>query len=130
MSTDLAPLNADQERLKADFITNRGYWTDLWQTVLTLSPEYFAAYADYSSLPWKEGPLPAKVKEFVYIAITASTTHLFEPGIKVHIKNAFEHGATAGEILEVFQLVSDLGIQTVTVGTAVLEEEVARLRQA
>ena len=67
-----------------------------------------------------------KVKELIYVAITSSTTHLFEPGIAVHAQNALEHGATIDEIMEVFQLTSVLGIHTLTVGMPVLMEELER----
>lgn len=33
----------------------------------------------FSSVPWKHGTLPPKVKEFIYIAIDAATTHLYDP---------------------------------------------------
>ena len=39
----------------------------------------------------------------IYIAIDASTTHMYEPGLKVHIRNALKYGATKAEIMEVYQ---------------------------
>jgi alkylhydroperoxidase/carboxymuconolactone decarboxylase family protein YurZ len=123
---DLPALSAAQEQAKAEFIKNRGYWTDLWQTVLTLSPEYFRAYLNFSSIPWQTGTLEPKVRELIYVAITSATTHLFEPGIAVHALNALEHGATVDEVMEVFQLTSVLGIHTLTVGVPILMEELER----
>lgn len=123
---ELPPLTPEQEAAKATFIENRGYWNDLWESLLKLAPEYFRAYSDLSSVPWKSGTLEPKVKEFIYIAIDASTTHLFKPGIRIHIENALRLGATAEEIIEVFQLTSVLGIHTVTVGMPILDEELKR----
>jgi alkylhydroperoxidase/carboxymuconolactone decarboxylase family protein YurZ len=120
------PLTARQEQLKREFTTNRGYWSPLWDGLLRLAPDYFAAYVELSSVPWKHGTLEPKVKEFVYIAIDAATTHLYEPGIRIHVANALNHGATPGEILEVLELVSSIGVHTVTVGVPVLVEELAR----
>jgi alkylhydroperoxidase/carboxymuconolactone decarboxylase family protein YurZ len=114
-----------EERLKEAFVAARGYWSPLWDGVLRLDPDYFEAYLDYSALPWRDGPLEPKVKELVYTAIDISTTHLFEPGIRIHIANALEHGATVEEIMEVFEIASVIGMDTLTVGVPVLLEELA-----
>ena len=76
-------------------------------------------------MPWRHGPLPPKVKEFIYIAIDAATTHLYEPGLRQHIQNALRHGATAEEIMEVYELTSVLGIHACTLGVPVLLEELS-----
>jgi alkylhydroperoxidase/carboxymuconolactone decarboxylase family protein YurZ len=117
------PLTADQEVLKAAFVEKRGYWTPLWEQVLKLSPAYFEAYLDFSALPWAQGYLEPKTKEFIYIAITASTTHLFEPGIRVHVANALGYGATVHELLEILEIASLVGVQTLSVALPVLESE-------
>ncbi|MBS0641444.1 MAG: carboxymuconolactone decarboxylase family protein [Acetobacteraceae bacterium] len=122
-------LSPRQEKLKADFIANRGYWSELWDSVLALSPDYFEAYGEFSSVPWKVGTLEPKVREFVYIAIDAATTHLYEPGTKIHMENALRHGATPDEIMEVLALTSVLGIHTVSMGLPVLLDELKKAEQ-
>jgi alkylhydroperoxidase/carboxymuconolactone decarboxylase family protein YurZ len=112
-----------EERLKAEFIEARGYWSALWEDVLALSPDFFEAYLRFSSVPWRHGRLEPKVKEFIYIAIDTATTHLYEPGTRIHMRNALNHGATREEIMEVLELVSVLGIHSVTHGVPVLVEE-------
>jgi len=112
--------------LKEEFIRVRGYWSELWDGVLALDPDFFEAYFHFSAVPFEGGHLEPKVKELIYIAIDASTTHLFEPGIRIHIRNALGHGATAAEIMEVLELTSILGIRTVEVGLPVLLEESGR----
>ncbi|MCL4188074.1 MAG: carboxymuconolactone decarboxylase family protein [Rhodobacteraceae bacterium] len=119
----------DRDELKRTFIANRGYWSGFWEGLLALHPEFFAAYLDFSSIPWKQGPLPPKVKEFIYIAIDASTTHLYEPGLRIHIENALKYGATKEEILEVLQLTSVLGMHTCTMGVPALIEELKEAGQ-
>lgn len=123
-SDELGPRDFDprRETLKANFMENRGYWSPLWDDLLRGSPDFFEAYSAFSSYPWTEGKLEPKVKELVYIAIDAVTTHLFEPGIRIHIRNALGHGATAGEILETLQLATLVGIDSSFVGAAVLQE--------
>jgi alkylhydroperoxidase/carboxymuconolactone decarboxylase family protein YurZ len=120
------PLTARQEKLKAGFIANRGYWSPLWDGVLALSPDYFEAYAEFSSVPWKTGTLEPKIREFVYIAIDAATTHLYEAGTRIHMDNALKLGATPGEIMEVLALVSVLGVHTVSMGLPILLDELKK----
>jgi alkylhydroperoxidase/carboxymuconolactone decarboxylase family protein YurZ len=117
-------LDARQAKLKEAFIDARGYWTPLWEKILSLSPDYFEAYLKFSSVPWKTGTLEPKIKELIYVAIDAATTKLFEPGIRVHVQNALKHGATAEEIMEVFQIVSVLGVHTMTESVPILMQEV------
>jgi alkylhydroperoxidase/carboxymuconolactone decarboxylase family protein YurZ len=119
-------LTPRQAELKRKFIAQRGYWSAPWDGLIRLSPEFFEAYLDFSSVPWLSGTLEPKVKELIYIAIDASTTHLFEPGLKVHIRNALGHSATPAEIMEVLQLTSVLGIHTCTVGVPALLDEIAK----
>jgi alkylhydroperoxidase/carboxymuconolactone decarboxylase family protein YurZ len=120
------PLTARQEKLKADFIANRGYWSPLWDGVLALSPDFFEAYGAFSAVPWKTGTLEPKVREFVYIAVDAATTHLYEPGTRIHMANALRLGATPEEIMEVLALVSVLGVHTISMGLPVLLDELKK----
>ena len=112
--------------LKADFIEKRGYWADFWDYLLTLDPEFFAAYLDYSALPWTKGVLAPKLKEFVYIVIDIATTHLYELGTRIHYQNAIKYGATSREIMEVIKVTSDLGLHTMTLGVPALARALKR----
>ena len=122
----LGELTERQQKLKTDFIAARGYWAELWDAVLALSPDYFEAYGEFSSVPWKHGVLEPKVKEFIYIAIDTATTHLHEQGTRVHMENALRHGATPAEIMEVMELTSVLGVHTVALGLPILLDELKR----
>ena len=120
----------ERQRLKAEFIRNRGYWSSFWDSLLALNPVFFEAYLRFSSIPWQSGPLEPKVKEFIYIAIDASTTHLYEPGLRIHYQNALKYGATKEELMEVLQLTSVLGMHTCTMGVPVLIEELEKAGQS
>jgi alkylhydroperoxidase/carboxymuconolactone decarboxylase family protein YurZ len=115
-------LSAEQQALKAEFIRERGYWKDHNEAILKVAPDYVAAYKDYSSYPWRTGSLEPKVREFIYIAIDVSTTHLYELGARVHIQNALKHGATAQELVDVMLVTSLLGMQTGIVAFPILCE--------
>jgi alkylhydroperoxidase/carboxymuconolactone decarboxylase family protein YurZ len=120
-----APLTERQEELKAEFTRNRGYWHEFWDGFLELDPELFAAYLDFSSVPWKSGVLAPKVKEFIYIAFDVSATHLYVPGLTLHLRNAVGYGATAPELMEVLEIASVIGIHAATTAAPILVEELA-----
>ncbi len=121
-------LSERQKQLKEKFIKERGYWSEgIWGQVLSLDPDFFEAYLNFSAVPWKTGVLPPKIKELIYIAIDASTTHLYEPGLRQHISNALKYGATKEEIMEVLELTSVLGIHTCTMGVPILAEELKKV---
>jgi alkylhydroperoxidase/carboxymuconolactone decarboxylase family protein YurZ len=116
-------LTAQQEALKQRFIEQRGYWADYYDGLLALDPDFFELFTEFSSHPWKHGVIEPKVKELIYIAIDAATTHLYEPGLRIHIRNALGYGATKEEILEVYELISVLGMHSITMGLPALLEE-------
>jgi alkylhydroperoxidase/carboxymuconolactone decarboxylase family protein YurZ len=127
LRTEPAELNEYQERLKAEFTKTRGYWHFFWDEMLELDPELFDAYTKFSSVPWRTGTLSPKVKEFIYIAFDTAATHLYVKGLKLHIENAIGYGATVGEILEIMEIASVLGIHAVTTAAPILVEEAAEL---
>jgi alkylhydroperoxidase/carboxymuconolactone decarboxylase family protein YurZ len=111
---------AEQQRLRDEFVTRRGYWSPLLESLLEVDPAFFEQYLELATVPWRHGSLEPKVKEFVYIAIDAAATGLYEPGLRAHIRAALQYGATKEELLEVFQLTATLGIHACTVGVPVL----------
>ncbi|WP_237478650.1 carboxymuconolactone decarboxylase family protein [Lichenibacterium dinghuense] len=123
--TAASPTRDDARRgaLKAEFVKRRGYWNPVWDGLLALDPDYFAAFTAFSSMPWRSGALEPKVKEFIYIATDVSATHQFAPGTHIHVENALGLGASAEEILEVMQLASTLGIETFEVALPIVLEE-------
>jgi alkylhydroperoxidase/carboxymuconolactone decarboxylase family protein YurZ len=122
-------LTEHQQQLKRDFVEARGYWSPFWDGLLTLDADFFEAYLNFSAVPWRTGVLEPKVKELIYTAIDAATTHLYEPGLRVHIRNALRYGATKEEIMEVLELVSVLGIHSCILGVPVLLEELEELER-
>lgn len=63
-----------------------------------------------------------QMKEFVYCAFDAAATHLYVPGLKLHMKNALGYGATPYEILEVFEIASLLSLHTAHVAAPIIAE--------
>lgn len=125
-----ATLDARQLALKAAFEKNRGYWHPTWEGLLELDPDLFEAYVAFSSVPWRTGVLSPKVKEFIYCAFDASSTHLYVPGLKLHMRNALRYGASAEELMELLEIVSTTGIHGAELGAPLLEAALARERDA
>lgn len=112
----------EEEAFKARFIEARGFWHPDWDPMLLLSPPFMEAYMGYSAHAWRTGTLEPRVREFIYIAIDVSVTHMHEPGTRQHIRNAFRHGATVAEIVEVIELASLVGIHAFARGMAAVAE--------
>jgi alkylhydroperoxidase/carboxymuconolactone decarboxylase family protein YurZ len=119
-----APLSERQEEIKAQFTAKRGYWNDFWDGFLRLDAEFFAAYTEMSAHPWENGVLEPKVKEFIYCAFDASATHMFAVGLRQHIANAIRYGASAEELMEVFELASGIGVESFALALPALREAV------
>nr|WP_221375032.1 carboxymuconolactone decarboxylase family protein [Actinoplanes polyasparticus] len=118
-------LTTRQQEIKDEFVRVRGAWSDTWEGVLRLDPEFLRAYLNFSAVPWRSGVLDPKVKEFIYIAIDANATHMYLPGVRQHIKAALALGATPQEIMEVLELSATLGIHAMNIGVPILVEVLA-----
>jgi alkylhydroperoxidase/carboxymuconolactone decarboxylase family protein YurZ len=112
--------------LRAEFIRRRGYWARAWDVLLAKSPKFFSAYLDMSSVPYESSVLDKKTKELIFIALDSNAAHLYEPGLRIHIRNAMRLGASEEEILEVLQLASAIGIHSVSFGLPILMDELTR----
>jgi len=123
-------LTDSRKKLKDDYIKNhQGYWSDEMENILKLDPEYFEAFTAYEDTPWKIGVLKPKVKELIYIAVHAVMVTLNEPELKCHIGKAMDYGATREDIIAVFEMVSCLGVHSITAGVPILKEAMAEVGQ-
>lgn len=114
-----------ENAVKQEFSAGRSYWSPLLEDMVMASPDFFEAYARFSSHPWKHGTLEPYVKELLYVAIDVSTTHLHEAGTRIHTANALRHGASSAAVIQVMQIVSCLGIQTYLLGIADAAQDTA-----
>lgn len=106
-----------------------GDWNPLWTTLSDWDPKFLEAYLRLRNVPFQKGPLPKKYKELILVAINAATTHLYGPGVRRHIRNALQHGATRNEILEAIELTTVLGIHSSNLAVPILAEELAEHRR-
>ena len=119
-----SPLSDRQEEIKREFTEKRGYWNSFWDGFPVLDSEFFAAYTAMSSHPWEHGTLEPKVKELIYCAFDASTTHMFRPGLRQHVANALRYGASAEELMEVFELASGIGVESFALALPALRDAI------
>lgn len=122
MADEESGLSEEQRHVKEEFIEETGYWHPGYDAWLRLDPAFFERFAELAAHPWRHGSLEPKTRAFVSLAANAAATTRYSEGIRVHLGNALDHGATVEEILEVFQLVSVQGIQSVVIGTPILVE--------
>jgi len=115
-------MNADSTPVTDDYI-RRGDFNPLWEQMRALDPQFMEAYLRFRDVPHKTGPLPPKFKELILVAINAATTHLYAPGVRRHMANAFKAGATREEVLETIQLVTIMGIHSCNLAIPILCEE-------
>lgn len=109
-----------------EFRAHRGYFDPIWDEILDLDLDFFEQYQRFSSVPWQKGALDPKTKELIALALSASVNHLYEPGIRVHAKQAINFGATKEELMEVFELTAVLGVHSLTIGLPILIDQLAQ----
>lgn len=100
-------------------------WNPLWNRLREWDPDFVEAYLAFRSAPRKRGPLSPITCELILIAINASTTHLYGPGVRRHIQNALRLGATRDQILEAIQLTTIVGIHACNLAVPILADELA-----
>jgi alkylhydroperoxidase/carboxymuconolactone decarboxylase family protein YurZ len=129
-TSGVAPtLSAAQQKRKAAYEATTGVWPEGADQVLTISPKFAEGFLGYGEIAWTAGPLPAKVKAFIGLAVCASPSLLNETGMRQHIRLALQHGATKEEISEVLQLASAISVHTCTYAVPALVEAVKVLEE-
>ena len=108
-----------------DRMSSTGNWNPDWDAFATLDAQWTEKFMAMGVAPMVSGVLDAKTVEFLAIAVDASCTHMYGPGLRRHIRRALELGATKEEINAVLQCVSVLGIHTMSLGAPILLEEIA-----
>jgi alkylhydroperoxidase/carboxymuconolactone decarboxylase family protein YurZ len=100
-----------------------GNWNPDWEPFAKLDPAWTEKAIALAIAPAIAGALDAKTIALVGIALDASCTHLYAPGVRRHIQRALKVGATKEEITAVLQLASLQGLHSMCVGAPILLEE-------
>ena len=108
-----------------DHLRASGGWNPNWDSFAEHDPVWTEKFMDMGVTPLARGVLDPKTWELIAIAIDASCTHMYAPGVRRHIQKALELGVSKEEILAVLQAVSVLGIHSMSLGAPILVEELA-----
>lgn len=111
----------------SDRLRAAGQWNPGWDPIAALDPVWMEKFLAMGLHSIASGVLPPKVLEFIAIAVDASCTHMYSPGVRRHIRCALELGASKEEIAAVLQAVSVLGLHASSMGAPILLEELAAL---
>jgi alkylhydroperoxidase/carboxymuconolactone decarboxylase family protein YurZ len=101
-----------------------GLFNPAWDAIYELDPQWLEQFLAMGSDLYR-GVLPPKLVELTAIAVDASCTHLYTPGIRRHVQAALAQGATIDEIMEVLKLCGALGVDACELGGPILSEEIA-----
>lgn len=108
---------------KSDYARASGWWHEDWDAIAGFDAEWMERFLDMGMHPLIKGVLEPKVVQFLAIALDASCTHMYAPGVRRHIAKALDLGATPEEIMAVLQCTSVLGIHSASMGAPILLEE-------
>ncbi len=104
-----------------------GQWNEAWNPFFELDPVWTDEFMAVGMGLYGSGVMTPKLIELLSIALDASFTHMYAPGVRRHINAALKLGATMEEIMEVLKLCVAQGVQACNLGVPILAEEIAKL---
>ncbi len=107
----------------SDQMRSAGQWNPAWDALADLDAQYVEKFLAMGAHAMRNSGLDPLTQEFIAIAVDASCTHMYAPGVRRHIRKALELGATKQQIMGVLEMVSVLGIHSVALGAPMLLEE-------
>jgi alkylhydroperoxidase/carboxymuconolactone decarboxylase family protein YurZ len=75
-----------------DALRQSGGFNPAWEAMEKLDPAFLESFLAMGMQPRLKGVLDAKTWELIAIAVDASCTHLYAPGVRRHIKGALDAG--------------------------------------
>jgi alkylhydroperoxidase/carboxymuconolactone decarboxylase family protein YurZ len=117
------PNVAQRSRKLRDRKQATGNWNPDWEPFAKLDPAWTEKVIAVTIAPAVSGALDLKTIELIGIALDASCTQMYAPGVRRHIQRALKLGATKEEITAVLQLASQQGLHSMCLGAPILLEE-------
>ena len=100
-----------------------GNWNPDWEPFAKLDPAWTDKVIAMAIAPAVSGALDKKTMELIGIALDASCTNMYAPGVRRHIQRALKAGATKEEITAVLQLATLQGLHSMCLAGPILLEE-------
>ena len=111
-----------------DTMKKIGQWNAAWDPFYQLDPVWTDEFMATGAGIYGRPALSPKELELLSIALDASFTHMYAPGVRRHIKGALKAGATLEEVMEVLKLCVGQGAQACNLALPILGEELAARR--
>lgn len=108
-----------------DAMRASGEFNPAWEAIADSDPAWLESFLAMGTRPLRSGALDPKTFELIAIAVDASCTHLYAPGVRRHIRKALQIGVTPQEIAAVLEAVAVLGIHSCALGFPILAEELS-----
>jgi alkylhydroperoxidase/carboxymuconolactone decarboxylase family protein YurZ len=67
--------------------------------------------------------LSPRMMHLIWVAVDLVVTHIYPDGVGNHVRGAMEHGATAEEVVEVFEIVSTIADRSIDIAFPIIIEE-------
>jgi alkylhydroperoxidase/carboxymuconolactone decarboxylase family protein YurZ len=120
------PNNSSTPTPACDAMKAAGRWNTAWDTFAGLDAEWTDRFMAVGIGIYGSEIFSPKEIELLSVALDASVTHLYAPGIRRHIAGARDAGASVAEIMAVLQLCVSQGVQAANLAIPILDEELAR----
>jgi alkylhydroperoxidase/carboxymuconolactone decarboxylase family protein YurZ len=111
--------SAEQEEI-ASAMAEHDWGTPAMSALAELDPDFMHGFVQFYQACTAKNALDGKTRELIFVAIDAATTHLYNTGTLFHIQQARKQGASVEEILEVLEIVTLLGVHSMSEGIPLL----------
>lgn len=108
---DLPEIDDARETLLERYVGSSRYWQffeshvpGFLDAILRLSPAGFEGFMRYGAIPSKTRQLEPVVKEIISVAVDATPTHRYMPGLRLHLANALALGSGRSSLLEAIDI--------------------------
>ena len=115
-----------RDDIKKEYERERGYWRPWNETLLRERPKLLQNYARYAGHPARTGPLSERMIELIYVGLDASSSPLFEAGVRVHMGKALQAGASKQDMFDVLHVVAGQGVACVLQSIEIRADEMSR----
>jgi alkylhydroperoxidase/carboxymuconolactone decarboxylase family protein YurZ len=106
-----AEFDEGRDRLWKQYVETDPYWShetpDFVETLLRLSPEAYQAFFAFVAVPWRTRALRVVTKELIALAVDATPSHRYLPGLRLHLATLIRFGVGRAAILEALEIAAD-----------------------
>jgi len=99
--------------------------SDPYEAVRELDPAFLEIFTAMAEVPRRSGHLTPRMRAFVALAVDANITHFEPDGVRRHVREALEVGATPEQVMEVLECSATVSVHALNVGVPVLTQVLA-----